>query len=39
MRAFFLTTDTPDVPSLVRAWDCWNEIPAKHFTFDYQRTL
>ena len=37
MRAFFLTTDTPDVPSLVRAWDCWNEIPAKHFTFDYSK--
>ena len=37
MKAFFLTTHTHDVVSLIRAWDCWNETPCKHFTFDYTK--
>mgnify|MGYP001208820420 CR=1 FL=1 len=37
MKAFFLTTHTHDVVSLIRAWDCWNEIPCIHFTFDYSK--
>ena len=37
MKAFFLTTHTHDVVSLIRAWDCWNEVPCVHFTFDYSK--
>jgi len=36
MRALFLTTETNDTDSLVRAWDCWNDVPSVRIKFPYQ---
>ena len=36
MKALFITTHTNDVDSLVRAWDCWNEVKATRIIFNYR---
>lgn len=33
MRALFVTSQTTDVDSLIRAWDCWNAEPCFRTTF------
>jgi len=39
MKALFITTHTKDVDSLVRAWDCWNDIKAERIIFNYRQPI
>ena len=39
MKALFITTEPNDVTNVIKAWDCWNDIPSERVTFNHLKPI